>query len=56
MKLSMNISYDVDDADQEVEDLLTEIVAEEARAFAEAVRCRLAAEGVRDIQMNMKET
>ena len=56
MRLEMNISYDLKDADQEVEELLSDIVAEEAHGFAETIRGRLAAEGVRDIQMSVSDT
>jgi hypothetical protein len=55
VRLSLSIDYDVADADPEVEAVLEEIVAEEARGFGETVRRRLAAEGVRDIEMTVTE-
>lgn len=56
MHLSMNINYDVQDANKEVEAILEEIIGEEARSFAETVRQRLAAEGVKDIHMSTQES
>lgn len=56
MELNMTIDYDVKDTTPEVEAALEEIVAEETRSFVETIRRRLAAEGVTDISMNMRET
>ena len=56
MNLSMSISYDVEAHDPEAEGILDEIVSEEARAFVELVRRRLADAGVRDIEMSVSET
>lgn len=55
MRLSLSIDDDVEDADPEIEAVLEEIVAEEARGFAGSVRRRLGAEGVRDIEMTVTE-
>jgi hypothetical protein len=55
MKLDMTINYHVEDTDPEVEEILEEAVAEEARGFVEAVRRRLTAAGVTDISMNLSE-
>lgn len=55
MKLELAIQYDVEAADPDVEALLDEILAEEARGFAEDVRRRLASAGVRDIEMSVAE-
>jgi hypothetical protein len=56
MKLKMNIGYEVDDTSPEVEHLVSEIVADEARGFASTIHRRLAAEGVKDISMSMEES
>ncbi len=56
MELSMSIDWDVQDADSEVKSALEEIIGEEARAFTETIRQRLAAEGIRDISMKLTET
>ena len=56
MKLALTLEYEVTDTTAEVEELLDEIVADEARGFADGLRARLAAEGVRDIQMSVSET
>jgi hypothetical protein len=50
------MDYEVEDTTPEVEAVLEEIVAEEARGFAETLRQRLAAEGVEDIEMNLKQS
>lgn len=55
MKLNLSISFEVEETDPQVEAVLDEIIAEEARGFAETVRQRLAAEGVSDIQMTVSE-
>lgn len=55
MRLNLTIDYDVEDVNPEVEAALEEIVAEEARGFAETIRRRLAAEGITDIAMNLTE-
>jgi hypothetical protein len=56
MRLNMSIDFVVEDADPEVESQIEQVVAEEARGFAETVRRRLAAEGVADISMNLRES
>ncbi len=56
MKLALTIEYDVDADNPQVEALLDEVIAEEARGFVELVRRRLADEGVRDIEMTVRET
>ena len=55
MKLSMNISYEVDDVDDRVRDILEDIVNEEAHGFAITVRRRLEAEGVKDVTVTTRE-
>jgi hypothetical protein len=44
MELSLSIDYEVTDADSDVQAVLEEIIADEARGFAETIRQRLAAE------------
>jgi hypothetical protein len=56
MKLNMAIDWDVEDVDADVKDALEEVIAEEARAFGETIRRRLAAEGITDITMNLRES
>jgi hypothetical protein len=56
MRLSLTIEYDVEDSDPEKKEIVEEIVGEEARGFAEAVRQRLAAQGVTDLSMSLNET
>jgi hypothetical protein len=56
MNLNMTINWEVQDADAEVESALEEVIAEEARSFTEAIRRRLAAEGITDISMNLTES
>ena len=55
MNLNMTIDYEVTDTTPQLEKALEEIVAEEARGFAETLRRRLAAEGVSDLTMNLTE-
>jgi hypothetical protein len=54
--VNLTIHYEVTDTGPELEEALEEIVAEEARGFAESLRRRLAAEGVSDLTMNLKES
>jgi hypothetical protein len=56
MKLNMSIDYDVEETSPEVKTALEEIIGEEARAFVEAIRRRLAAEGVTDINLNLADS
>jgi hypothetical protein len=56
VNLNLTIDYEVTDTTPELEEALEEIVAEEARGFAETLRRRLAAEGVSDLTMNLKES
>jgi hypothetical protein len=55
MELNLSIDYEVKDSNPEVEAALEDIIAEEARSFAETIRRRLATEGVADINMNLTE-
>ncbi len=56
MKISLTIECDVEDAEPGKEEVAHEIVAEEARGLAEALRQRLAVQGMTDIQMSVKAT
>lgn len=56
MELAMTIEYEVTGASPEVEASLEEVVADEARAFSQAVRDRLAAEGVDNVTMRVRES
>ena len=56
MKLEMNINYEVREAETEIEDFLSDVVAEEARDFVRNVERRLAAEGVTDIRITTEES
>jgi hypothetical protein len=55
MNLNLTIDYEVTETTRELEEALEDIVAEEARGFAETLRRRLAAEGVTNLTMNLKE-
>ena len=55
MKLDMTIKYNVEAADHDVEALLEDVIDDEARAFVESLRRRLAIAGVRDIQVSVAE-
>lgn len=55
MRLRLTINYEVTEAAPDAEEILEEIVAEEANIFVASVRRRLAEAGVRDISMEMSE-
>jgi hypothetical protein len=56
VRLNLAIDYDVTQTTAEAEEILDQIVAEEARTFIEVVRRRLEDAGVTDINMTMSET
>jgi hypothetical protein len=56
VRLNLTIDFDVTETTPEAEEILDQIVAEEARTFIEVVRRRLEDAGVTDINMNMSET
>ena len=56
MRLELTISYDVSETEPDAEEIVSEIVAEEAHGFAGNVRERLASAGVRDLTMSVNES
>jgi len=52
----MSVAIDAKGADPDLAKRIDEIVAEEAPAFVEAVRRRLAAEGVTDLKANARDS
>jgi shikimate kinase len=56
VKINLTIESEVDDADAEKAEIAQEIIMEEARGLVETVRQRLAAHGMTDIEMNVKES
>jgi hypothetical protein len=55
MKLTMGIDWDVEETSPEVKAMLEEVIGEETRGFAETIRRRLAAEGITDMTMTLRE-
>ncbi len=55
MELNLRIDWALQGTTPEVKAALEEVIAEEARAFSEAVRRRIAEQGVTDISMKLEE-